>query len=81
MSRRRNVPFGHEEHPEIQAAARRVRMTVAERVRQALRRARYHHPVSVEARLAAVAEATGHACPTPDIDIRLREIAVGQLSV
>ena len=80
MSRRLQVLFDDEEYLEIQVAARRGRMTVAEWVRQALRRARHDHPVSVEAKLAAVAEAMRHEFPTADIEVMLREIEAGQLS-
>ena len=53
-------------------------MTVAEWVRQALQRARHDHPATVEARLAAVAEAVRHEFPTDDIDVMLREIESGR---
>ena len=77
MSKRLQVLFDNEEYLEIQAAARRSRMTVAEWVRQALRRARHDHPATVETKLAAVAEATRHEFPTADIDVMLREIEAG----
>ena len=77
MSKRLQVLFDNEEYLEIQACARRSRMTVAEWVRQALRRARHDHPASVEAKLAAITEATGHEFPTADIDEMLREIEAG----
>ena len=77
MSKRLHVLFDDEEYLEIQAAARRSRMTVAEWVRQALRRARHDHPATVEAKLAAVAEAARHEFPTADIDLMLREVEAG----
>ena len=77
MSKRLHVLFDDEEYLEIQAAARRSRMTVAEWVRQALRRARHGHPATVEAKLAAVAEAARHEFPTADIDLMLREVEAG----
>ena len=80
MSRRLQVLFGDEEYREIQASARRSRMTVAEWVRQTLRQARRDHPATVEAKLAAVAEAARHEFPTADIDVMLREIEAGYRS-
>ena len=49
-------------------------MKVAEWVRQALGRARRKRPETVEAKLAAVAEAASHEHPTADVDVMLREI-------
>ena len=77
MSKRLQVLFENDEYLEIQAAARRSRMTVAEWVRQALRRARHDHPATVEAKLAAVADAARHDFPTADIDVMLSEIESG----
>ena len=77
MSKRLQVLFDNEEYLEIQRSARRCRMTVAEWVRQALRRARHDHSGTVEAKLAAVAEAASHEFPTADIDVMLREIEEG----
>ena len=74
MSKRLQVLFDDQEYLEIHDSARRCRMTVAEWVRQALRRARHDHPASIDAKLAAVAEAAGHEFPTADIDDMLREI-------
>ena len=56
------------------ASAGRSLMKVAEWVRQALRRARRKRPKTVEAKLAAVAEAASHEYPTADVDVMLREI-------
>ena len=53
-------------------------MTVAEWVRQALRRARNDSSQTVEAKLRAVAEASRHQFPTADIEVMLREIEAGQ---
>ena len=78
MSKRLQVLFEDAEYLEIQASARRCRMTVAEWVRQALRRARHDHSATVEDKLAAVAEAARHEFPTADIDIMLREIEAGR---
>lgn len=78
MSKRLQVLFDEEEFLEIQVSARRSRMTVAEWVRQALRRARQDHSATVETKLAAVAEAARHEFPTADIDVMLREIDAGR---
>ena len=78
MSKRLQVLSDDEEFLEIQVSARRNRMTVAEWVRQALRRARHDHSATVEAKLAAVAEAARHEFPTADIDVMLREIDAGR---
>ena len=67
-----------EEFREIQAAARRQRLTVAEWVRQALRNARTDHPAAIEAKLHAIADASRHELPTADIDVMLQEIEAGQ---
>ena len=72
MSKRLQVLF------DVQESARRCRMTVAEWVRQALRRARHEHPAAVDAKLAAVANAASHEFPTTDIDVMLREIEAGR---
>ncbi len=53
-------------------------MTVAEWVRQALRKARSDSPLTIDAKLRAVAEASRHQFPTADIDGMLREIEAGQ---
>ena len=78
MSKRLQVLFDEAEFLEIKESARRCRMTVAEWVRQALRRARHEHPAAVAAKLAAVAEAASHDFPTADIDVMLREIDAGR---
>ena len=78
MSKRLQVLFEDAEYLEIQASAHRCRMTVAEWVRQALRRARHDHPAAVDAKPAAVAEAARHEFPTADIDVMLREIESGR---
>ena len=53
-------------------------MTVAEWVRQALRKVREEHPGAVEAKLRAIAEASRHQFPTADIDDMLSEIESGR---
>lgn len=78
MSKRLQVLLDPEEYREIQGIAGRQRMTVAEWVRQALRKARNDSPQTVEAKLRAVAEASRHHFPTADIEVMLREIEAGQ---
>ena len=53
-------------------------MTVAEWVRQALRKAREDHPGTADAKLRAIADAARHQFPTADIETMLREIEKGQ---
>ncbi len=77
MSKRLQVLLDPEEYREIKGAARRQRMTVAEWVRQALRKAHSDSLLTVEAKLRAVAEASCYQFPTADIDVMLREIEAG----
>jgi hypothetical protein len=78
MTTRLQVLLEDEEFAEVRQVARRHRMTVAEWVRQALRRARRDEPV-IEPRkkLAAVRAAARGAYPTSDIDQMLGEIERG----
>ena len=78
MSKRLQVLFDEEEYREIQGVARGQRLTVAEWVRQALRKARNDDPGSIEARLRIIAEASRHEFPTADIELMIEEIAAGQ---
>ena len=78
MSKRLQVLFDDAEFLEIREYARRNRMTVAEWVRQALRRARHDHPAAMDAKLSAVAQAARHEFPTADIDVMLSEIESGR---
>lgn len=65
---------------EIQAVARQRRMTVAEWVRQALRRAREEEPLTdTRQKLEAVRTAAGFSFPTADVDQMLAEIERGYL--
>lgn len=65
---------------EIRRVAKQNRMTVAEWVRQALRRARREEPAADPKRkLLAVREASKHAYPTSDIDQMLAEVERGYL--
>ena len=78
MSQRLQVLLQEEELAEIRRVARRHRMTVAEWVRQALRRARRDEPaVDPRRKLAAVREAAQGSYPTADIDVMLSEIEAG----
>jgi hypothetical protein len=80
MTTRLQVLLEDDELAEIRRVARRHRMTVAEWVRQALRRARRDEPATDPRRkLAAVREAARGAYPTADIDQMLTEIEGGYL--
>lgn len=81
MSRRLQVILDDEEMREIRRIARRKHLTVAERVRQALRAARKREPrADSQAKLACLEVATRHAFPTADIPRMLREVESGYLS-
>jgi hypothetical protein len=70
-----------DEFAEIRRVAKRHRMTVAEWVRQALRRARRDEPTTdPRKKLSAVREATRGAYPTADIGRMLTEIEGGYLT-
>jgi hypothetical protein len=78
MSKRLQVLVDEAELEEIQEAARRHGMTVAEWVRGALRRARKEEPMrGVTRKLEAVRLAARHDYPTADIDRMLEEIEQG----
>jgi hypothetical protein len=78
MSKRLQVLLQEDELREIQRAARRERLTVAEWVRQTLREARRRRPEpSIERKLAAIRKAASYAAPTADIDQMLAEIESG----
>ncbi len=75
MTTRMQVLLEDDEFAEIRRVAKRHRMTVAEWVRQALRRARRDEPaVDPRKKLAAVRAAARGAYPTADIDQMLVEI-------
>jgi len=79
MSQRLQVLLEEAEFAEIRRAARRQRMTVAEWVRQALRRARQSEPAGDPRRkLALVREAARGAYPTADLPQMLEEIERGR---
>lgn len=78
MSKRLQVIFDEHELAEIRSVARRRHMSVAEWVRQALRRVRNEEPVGSAAdRLAAIRRASDHAFPVGPIDQLLDEIESG----
>lgn len=78
MSKRLQVILEETELAEIRRAARLSRMTVAEWVRQALRRARREEPVTdTKRKVAVVREAARGTYPTADIDQMLAEIEHG----
>jgi hypothetical protein len=80
MSKRLQVLLEEAELAEIQAVARQRRMTVAEWVRQALRRAREEDPLTnTRHKLEAVRVAAGYSFPTADVDQMLAEIERGYL--
>ena len=78
MTKRMQVLFADDEYREIQAAAQRQRMTVAEWVRQSLRKARHDQARDVDLKLRAIAEAVRYEYPTADIDVMLEEIDAGR---
>ena len=81
MTTRMQVLMGDDEFAEIRRVAKRHRMTVAEWVRQALRRARRDEPaIDPRRKLSAVREAAQGAYPTADIDRMLTEIEGGYLA-
>jgi hypothetical protein len=80
MTKRMQVLFEDIELTEIRRVARRHKMTVAEWVRQALRRARRAESGGdPRQKVAAVREAAGLAYPTATIDDMRDEIGVGYL--
>ena len=78
MPKRLQVLIDVDEYLGIREAARRQRMTVAEWVRQALRKARGYQAGTTEAKLRAIADASRHSFPTADIETMLGEIEAGQ---
>ncbi len=78
MTKRLQVLLDEEEYREIQVVARGQRMTVAEWVRQALRKAREGEASAIDAKLRAIGEAYRHSFPTADIEDMLGEIEAGR---
>lgn len=80
MSKRLQVVLDDQELDAIRRAARKQRMTTAEWVRQALRKAQRTQPRGdMKTKLAVVRAAAEHTFPTADIDQMLREIERGYL--
>lgn len=78
MTKRRQVLLDEEELADIRRIARVRHMTVAEWVRQALRRARRQEPESDSSKkLASIRAAAHHTFQTADIDVMLEEIERG----
>jgi hypothetical protein len=78
MSQRLQVLLDEAEFAEIRRTARRQRMTVADWVRQALRRARQEdQPSDPHRKLAVIREAARGAYPTSDLSQMLEEIGRG----
>jgi hypothetical protein len=81
MSKRLQVILDDAEFADIKRTARLSRMTVAEWVRHALRRARREEPTSdARRKIAAVREAARGSYPTADIDQMLAEIERGYVT-
>jgi hypothetical protein len=80
MSQRLQVLLDEQEFAEIRRIAKRQRMTVAEWVRHALRRARRDEPTGDPRRkLAVIREAAAQAYPTGAVEQMLAEIERGYL--
>lgn len=72
------VLFEESEYAEIQAIARRHRMTVAEWVRQALRAARrQERPHDQQSKLGVLQKAMSYEFPSGDIEEMLSDIEQG----
>ena len=80
MSKRLQVLLEEEEYIEIRGIARRQRVTLAEWVRQALRKAAVDQPGTADVKLRAIVDASRHQFPTADIDVMLQEIDYGYRS-
>jgi hypothetical protein len=78
MRRRLQVLLEEDELRDIQRAAQRERLTVAEWVRQALREVRRRRSqAQLERKLSAIRKASASAAPTADIDQMLDEVERG----
>jgi hypothetical protein len=81
MSTRLQVIFDDEELAEIQRTAKKHRMTTAEWVRQALRKAQRSEPRGdAKKKLAVVRAAAEHAFPVGEVEQMLEEIERGYLN-
>jgi hypothetical protein len=80
MSKRLQVVLDDQELDEIKRAARKQRMTTAEWVRQALRKAQRTEPRGdAKKKFAVVHAAIAHTFPSANIDQMLQEIERGYL--
>ena len=80
MSKRLQVVMDEQEYDALKRKAEGRGLTLAEWVRQALRRASRQEPIEkADRKLAAVRAAVRHSFPTGDIDQMLREIESGYL--
>jgi hypothetical protein len=78
MRKRLQVSIEDSDLQEIQRAARRERLAVAEWVRRALREVlKLRAQASLDRKLAAIRKASEYAMPTADIDQILAEIEYG----
>ena len=77
MTKRLQIVLSDEEYLEVHAVARKQGLTVAEWVRQALRKARNGQSGIAEIKLQAIAKASQHEFPTADIDVMIEEIESG----
>lgn len=78
MSKRMQVLLDEAELRKMQSAAKRRGLTLAEWVRQVLRRGLSEEPsASAERKLAALRAASRHSFPTVDIDAMLADIERG----
>lgn len=81
MTKRLQVLLEESELREVQRAARRGKMTVAEWVRQVLRAARRGEPRrDPQRKLAVVRAGSRHRFPTADVDRMLADIESGYTS-
>ena len=80
MSKRLQVVLSDDEMQEVQAVSQAQHMTVAEWVRQALRKERQESPVTTaERKMQCVREAAAYAYPTAKISDMLQDIERGRL--
>ena len=77
MTKRLQIVLSDEEYLEVQAVAQKRQLTVAEWVRQTLRKATNGQSSVAEAKLQAIAKASQYEFPTADIDVMLEEIESG----
>jgi hypothetical protein len=81
MSKRLQVLLDEAELRDVQEAASRQGIPVAEWVRRALRDARRREPRGdLNTKVRAIREAAGHSFPTADIDEMLGEVERGYLA-